>query len=366
MRHPTGRGLAVAALVVLAIPAFGLNTANSGASGLPQGHADREAPSTASRPPSRAARNRPSGDHRRRREGAGPVRARSASCASGSPPTTTSFGAAADRVGEQDGGSPNCSVPLAGDGTDSRSKHALDEAPRPLDPGHGRQCPRRPRPGRRPDRLLGRLQRPAGRADAVGVRLRPRRGVPAAAGQLPLGRHPAHRDRPQPALGRRRLRDRRLDLPGRAPGRPARLRLDRLDHRLAAAVPLRRPLRAVDGLPRVHPHPDPGGVRSRHVDRRGRLARAEDDRGRGHQRGRGDGRRVRDLRDPLLPRLQGDGRGAGGGDPDRRDDRPRGAPAGDDEAARRAQLVPAAGAGLDEAAAAAAPALRRPSRRSAA
>ena len=50
--------------------------------------------------------------------------------------------------------------------------------------------------------------------------------------------------------------------------------------------------------------------------------------------------------DPLLPRLQGDGDRAGGGDPDRRDDHPRRAPAGDDEAARRAQLVPAAVAGV--------------------
>ena len=42
------------------------------------------------------------------------------------------------------------------------------------------------------------------------------------------------------------------------------------DHRLAAAVPVRGPVRALDGLPRVHPQPDPRGVRHRHEDRRGR------------------------------------------------------------------------------------------------
>ena len=52
-------------------------------------------------------------------------------------------------------------------------------------------------------------------------------------------------------------------LPGRARREPARVRVDRRDHRLAAAVPVRDPVRPVDGLPRVHPQPDPRGGRPR-------------------------------------------------------------------------------------------------------
>jgi hypothetical protein len=63
--------------------------------------------------------------------------------------------------------------------------------------------------------------------------------------------------------------------------------------------------------------------------------------GSGDERGGRDGRGVRHLRHALVPRLQGDGSGARGGDPDRRDDRPRSAPAGHHEAARRLELVPA-------------------------
>ena len=43
-------------------------------------------------------------------------------------------------------------------------------------------------------------------------------------------------------------------------GRP-RLPDERRDRQLAAAVPLRRPLRPLDGLPRLHPQPDQGAAR---------------------------------------------------------------------------------------------------------
>ena len=39
------------------------------------------------------------------------------------------------------------------------------------------------------------------------------------------------------------------------------------DHLVAAAVPVRDPVRPVDGLPRVHPQPDPRGGRPRHEHR---------------------------------------------------------------------------------------------------
>ena len=60
-----------------------------------------------------------------------------------------------------------------------------------------------------------------------------------------------------------------------------------------------------------------------------------------HQRRDRDGRGVQRVRHPLLHRLQGDGSRPGGRDPDRRDDHPRRPAAGDDEAARRLELVPA-------------------------
>ena len=66
-----------------------------------------------------------------------------------------------------------------------------------------------------------------------------------------------------------------------------------------------------------------------------------------HRRGRderrsGDGRGVLDLRHPVEPRVQADGRGPGRGGSDRRDDHPRGPAARDHEAARRLELVAAA------------------------
>ena len=67
----------------------------------------------------------------------------------------------------------------------------------------------------------------------------------------------------------------------------------------------------------------------------------QEHRRRRHERGGGDGRGVRDLRDALAARVQADGSRPGGGGPDRRHDHPRRAAAGDDEAAGRLELVPA-------------------------
>ena len=80
-------------------------------------------------------------------------------------------------------------------------------------------------------------------------------GVPAAAVHVPLARRPDQGDHPEPAVGGRRLRRARAGLPARLVQEPARLRRDGPDRGVAAAVPVRRPVRAVDGLPRVHPHP---------------------------------------------------------------------------------------------------------------
>ena len=122
---------------------------------------------------------------------------------------------------------------------------------------------------------------------------------------------------------------------------PARLRVERRRHPVGAAVPLRDPVRPLDGLPRVHPEPDPRGGRSRHEHGRGRVARHQDDGGHRDQRGARDGGGLLDLRHAQHDRLQDDGSRPCGGDPDRRDRHPGGAPARDDEAPGRAQLVPA-------------------------
>ena len=47
----------------------------------------------------------------------------------------------------------------------------------------------------------------------------------------------------------------------------ARLRVQRRRHQLAAPVPVRDPVRALDGLPRVHPDPGPGALRPGHEHR---------------------------------------------------------------------------------------------------
>ena len=50
------------------------------------------------------------------------------------------------------------------------------------------------------------------------IAFRARARVPAAPDDVPLGRHPAHRDRPQPAVGGRRVRAARAHLPAHVGG----------------------------------------------------------------------------------------------------------------------------------------------------
>ena len=71
----------------------------------------------------------------------------------------------------------------------------------------------------------------------------------------------AHLDRAQPALRGRRVRLLVLVFQDSWARGAARLHLDRGDRLLAAAVPLRGAVRAVDGLPRLRGQPDPGGRR---------------------------------------------------------------------------------------------------------
>ena len=130
-------------------------------------------------------------------------------------------------------------------------------------------------------------------------------------------------------------------LPGRPRGEAARVQLGRRHHALAPAVPVRRPLRPVDGLPRVRPQQGPRARRPRPLHRGGRGRGHQEHGRRDHERRRGHGRHVRRLRDRLGPADEAAGCRPRGRHPDRRHDRPGGPPARHDEAPRRAQLVAA-------------------------
>ena len=135
-----------------------------------------------------------------------------------------------------------------------------------------------------------------------------------------------------------------------APG----VRVHRWDRSLPPNTPLRDPLRAVDGLPRLHHQPRPRVVRHGDEHGRGDRPRNQDDGRRRHERRDRHGGRLRDLRDVVDDDPQAVRRRSRRGDPDRRDHRPRHPPTGVDEVARRVELVPA-----DVARVAAAPRARR-------
>ena len=159
-------------------------------------------------------------------------------------------------------------VPIVGDGTNDASYAALAELrdeiiPATVDPSGAEANVTGLH------RRLERLQRTHGDSSADRVRVRSRLRLPPAARDVPLDRDPDQGDPAQPALGRRGLWDRGLHLPGGPLRVAARLRVDRRDHLVAAVVPVRAPVRALDGLPRVHPQPGPRGLRRRPVDRGG-------------------------------------------------------------------------------------------------
>ncbi len=116
---------------------------------------------------------------------------------------------------------------------------------------HDRQAAGRPARGGAARRPLGRKPRPrnlAGVEDAAGDRRHPRARLPAAADRLPGAADRGDRGARQPALDRRRVRRRDADLPARPPLRPARLRIPGLPRRLGADLLLRDDLRDRDGL----------------------------------------------------------------------------------------------------------------------
>ena len=144
---------------------------------------------------------------------------------------------------------------VEGSGTDAASERSLEVLRSEVIPGHRRQALRR-RGGRdRRDGRLEGLQRRHDRTRAARARLRARPRVHPAAGHVPLDRGADQGDRPQPAVGRRRLRRPRPRLPGRPRREAARLPVGRRHRPGDPAVPVRDPLRPLDGLPRVRPQP---------------------------------------------------------------------------------------------------------------
>ena len=105
------------------------------------------------------------------------------------------------------------------------------------------------------------------------VRVRARDGVPAAAGHVPVDRDPDQGDPAQPALRRSRLRRAHARLPARL-GRGHRDAAHQGHRIVAAGLPVRDPLRPLDGLPRVHPEPHQGGLGPGHGQRRPPSSRA--------------------------------------------------------------------------------------------
>ena len=103
------------------------------------------------------------------------------------------------------------SIPLAGTGTDDASVRALETLRDEVIPSTVGAVRRGG--GDRPDRRVRGRERADGGADAAGDRLRARAGVRAPARRVPLGRDRGQGRAPEPALGRRRLRDARRRLP---------------------------------------------------------------------------------------------------------------------------------------------------------
>ncbi len=304
LRHPVISAIASAAvLVVLALPALHLHTADSGLDALPKSqpelksfHAIDDAFPGGATGAVVAIKGK---DSVQLRSAIADLKAKALASGEMQNPI---------RIDKSpDGSAYEVDISLAGNGTNAVSNHALATLRGELLPATVGTVPGVEYAVGGPHCQVARLQRDDEVVGPPRVRLRPAVRVPAPAGRLPLDRDRTQGDRAQPALGCGGLRDARRDLPVGLGREPARLQLDGRHRLLAADVPVRDPVRALDGLPRVHPEPDPRSVRprSRYFGRR--RARHPHDRRRRHRRLDRHGRRVRDLRDPAAARPQGDG-----------------------------------------------------------
>jgi MMPL family len=152
--------------------------------------------------------------------------------------------------------------------------------------------------------------------------------------RVPLDRRAAESHRPEPAVGRRRLRTAGARVPGGDRERAARPLGGRERRGLGAAVPVLCALRTVDGLPGVPAQPHPRALSANGRQRPGGRLRGRLDRPPHHRRGAHHHRRLLGLRHGRPDHVPADGLRSRRGAPDRRDDRARGARSGGDEAAR--------------------------------
>ena len=206
------------------------------------------------------------------------------------------------------------SFTMGGGQNDEANRAIVLQARTQLAPAVFGSLPGGPGAGHRRCRVLGRRDQDLRRRHPADLRLRARAVVPADARRLPLDRHPDQGDPAQPAVSGGRVRRPRAGLPGRLAGRTAGDHAERGDRELGPAVHLHDPVRAVDGLPPVHPHPHQGGARPgprlAGGGRQGHLR----DRRRHHQRGVDHGRRLRGLHRPevrLHPAARAGPRGRG-------------------------------------------------------
>ncbi len=81
--------------------------------------------------------------------------------------------------------------------------------------------------------------------------------LPGAADRVPLDRHPGGCDRHEPALGGRGIRPADAGCAGRSRRRDLRVPAGAGDRGMDPALPVRGPVRALDGLPRVPDVADP-------------------------------------------------------------------------------------------------------------
>ena len=339
LRHPVVSVVASAgALIVLALPVLHIHTSQTGLDALPKSIAtvptiDRiqQAFPGGADP---GARRDPGSRGLAGREGRrDPLE--SEALATGVMTGPISVDVSADR------GTTRVAIPFKGNGTDGTSLQALHELRDVVLPATIGALPNATYAVTGPTAASADENSLLKHSRAARVRVRADAGVRPAARLVPLDRDRGEGDRPQPAVGRGRLRRPRDHLPVGLGRVAPELPLQRGHRILAPDLPLRDPVRALDGLPRVHPEPDPRGVRPRHEDRGRGRSRHQDHGGRRHQCRGGDGRGVLDLRDAPDPRHEGARHRAGRGRPDRRHDRPGRPPPGRHEAARRLELVPA-------------------------
>src|SRR6266704_1931613 len=208
--------------------------------------------------------------------------------------------------------------------------------------GDHRQGAGGPVRGNRRDRRYHGLFRTRQAEVAVGGRVRAAADVPCDGVDVPLGGGRGDRDRAEHALGRRRVRTARAGVPAHLGGEAAGLPVQPRRHLVAAAVPVRCAVRAVDGLPRLRGEPDPRGDPPGGTQPGSGRAGHHPLGRRGDECGGGDGRRLRHLRHAVHIGHETARCGARERDPHRRDHHPRGGTAVADDPAGQRQLVGAA------------------------